>query len=395
MATTGAQPPVEPSAEAAAPADVQAAPKRRGRPRKTTASVAAPIADAAPAAAAASSKSAESEQQQQPPGEAEPIPAPAKRGRKPKATAAAAPEAAAAAASAAAPAGAKGSRKGSKAAAAAAAAGAPAAAAAVTDDLPEMLLEADEQELAAATTAAAAGKSRKGSSKAQQQQQQQALQLQQAEQEWEQQQGVPVVDSLESMQEPDWEAIVARDKAAAGTADFDLSDEDEDDLFDFDDGNFAQLSQQFGTQQQKVPGSSPGSGSAAAGVEDPGLLGEYLFAADGDQPFDPEKGGYIRPRAGAGLDGGVRDDFDMFDLDLDFDGGMDDFFDSMGDPFGGSFMADFGAPGGQSDGFGPCGLWQQGCKNTCLIVCDWCHRPCMLKAGTALHMVEPIMCSWP
>jgi hypothetical protein len=80
-------------------------------------------------------------------------------------------------------------------------------------------------------------------------------------------------------------------------------------------------------------------------VSDADLLGEYLFAADGDQPFDPEQGGYIKPRAGPGLDGDLRGDFDMFDLDLDFDGGMDDFFDSMGDPFGGSFMADFGAPG--------------------------------------------------
>lgn len=60
----------------------------------------------------------------------------------------------------------------------------------------------------------------------------------------------------------------------------------------------------------------------------------------------------------------MRDDFDMFDLDLDFDGGMDDFFDNMGDPFGGgSFMADFGAPG-ETEGGVVCVGWGRsvGCQ---------------------------------
>jgi hypothetical protein len=189
----------------------------------------------------------------------------------------------------------------------------------VQDDLPELQLHVDEAELAAAT---GPGR-RKGVSGSSKPGAQQGA-------------GVPA--------EQLWEDIAARDSSGAA-AGLGLSEDDEDEMLDFDDAEFEELAQQF--QQQGGLGGSSGLGAAAAaGGSEGDLMGEYLFTGDADQPFDPEKGGYIRPRAGSGLEGGLRSDFDMFDLDFDFDAGMDDFFDNMGDPFGGGFMADFGAPGG-------------------------------------------------
>jgi hypothetical protein len=194
----------------------------------------------------------------------------------------------------------------------------------VQDDLPELHLDADDAELAAAAAAAAGPGKRKGASASKAGKQQGA----------------------DAVGEQPWEDIAARDSssAAAGPG---LSEDDEDELLDFDDAEFEQLAQQFQQQQGGLGGArDPGEAAgAAAGGSEGDLMGEYLFAGDAEQPFDPEKGGYIRPRAGGGLQGGLRSDFDMFDLDFDFDAGMDDFFDSMGDPFGGGFMADFGGPG--------------------------------------------------
>jgi hypothetical protein len=241
----------------------------------------------------------------------------------------------------------------------------------IQDDLPEMPLEADEAELAAVTAAAAvSGSKASGGRRGKQQQQQQ--QFEQLDQDpWEEQ---------------PWEDIAARDTAGSGAgADSDDMLEDEDVVG----ANESELEALMGRTKQQQSGVGAGAGAPAVGfqdVSDPDLLGEYLFAADGDQPFDPEKGGYIRPRAGPALDGDLRGDFDMFDLDLDFDGGMDDFFDSMGDPFGGSFMADFGAPG-RSHGLvtklaaGLFGSWcrARGADHLCRCFCRFIMLICIFN----------------
>eukprot|EP00775_Hariotina_reticulata_P002971 gene2971-3256_t len=123
------------------------------------------------------------------------------------------------------------------------------------------------------------------------------------------------------------------------------NDEDEDEGDPFDDEEF-----ELGDFQETVEGTGGSTVKRPFGKSgldgDSTFIDDLMFTGEDGKPFDPEVGGYIRPR-GPGLDGGLSDDFDMFDLDVDFDG-LDDAFDQMGDPLGG-YMADFG-------GFGDFGM---------------------------------------